>query len=186
MPWPKKRRVVGTRVQRLDGSDKATGRAKYSYDINRPGMLHARILRCPHARAIVTSIDTKAAEKMPGFRAIHRLVQVKHQCTWAGEEILAIACDTEEHAEDAIRAVRIEYQVEKLPFMVKEEDALRGEQVGTVLGLKGTVVPSNITLGGTFETANFAGQAFEGTAASPSGTRSSKTSRSGPRPRRCR
>ena len=51
MPWPQQRRVIGTRVQRLDGPVKATGRAKYSLDINRPNMLHAVFLRCPHAHA---------------------------------------------------------------------------------------------------------------------------------------
>ena len=70
--WPKERRVIGTKVQRLDGPDKATGRAKYSFDINRPGMLHARILRCPYAHARLKSIDTTAAEKMPGVKAVHR------------------------------------------------------------------------------------------------------------------
>ena len=35
--WPKKRRLLGTRVSRIDGPEKSTGRAKYSYDINRPG-----------------------------------------------------------------------------------------------------------------------------------------------------
>src|SRR5579885_3455008 len=68
--WPKKRRLLGTRVRRLDGPEKATGRAKYSYDVNRPGMLHARIVRCPHAHAKIKSIDTAAARKTPGFKAI--------------------------------------------------------------------------------------------------------------------
>ena len=45
MPWPTNRRLIGTKVQRLDGPDKATGRAKYTFDINRPGMLHARVIR---------------------------------------------------------------------------------------------------------------------------------------------
>ena len=53
--WPKKRRLLGTKVPRLDGPEKATGRAKYSYDINRPGMLHAEILRSPHAHAKIKS-----------------------------------------------------------------------------------------------------------------------------------
>ena len=70
--WPKKRRLIGTKIKRLDGPDKATGRAKYSYDINRPGMLHGMILRCPHAHAKIKSIDTTAAEKMPGFKAARR------------------------------------------------------------------------------------------------------------------
>jgi len=54
--WPKQRRILGTRVKRIDAPDKATGRAKYSYDINRPGQLHAAMLRCPHAHAKVNAI----------------------------------------------------------------------------------------------------------------------------------
>src|SRR5208337_5176956 len=69
--WPKERRLIGTRVPRVDGPDKATGHARYSFDINRPGLLQAMILRCPLAHAQVQSIDTTAAEKMPGVKAIH-------------------------------------------------------------------------------------------------------------------
>jgi hypothetical protein len=68
--WPKKRRILGTKVKRLDGPDKATGRAKYSYDVNRPGMLHGAVLRCPLAHAKVKSLDTAAARKTPGFKAL--------------------------------------------------------------------------------------------------------------------
>ena len=68
--WPKKRRLLGTRVRRLDGPDKATGRAKYSYDINRAGMLHGAILRTPYAHSKIKSIDTAAAKKVPGFKAL--------------------------------------------------------------------------------------------------------------------
>src|SRR5215831_18296574 len=68
--WPKKRRLLGTKIRRLDGPAKATGRAKYSYDVNRPGMLHGKILRCPYAHAKVKSIDTSAAKQTPGFKAI--------------------------------------------------------------------------------------------------------------------
>src|SRR6476620_8613852 len=68
--WPKKRRLLGTRVRRLDGPAKATGRAKYSYDVNRPGMLHGKILRSPHAHAKIKSIDTSALRQVPGFKAL--------------------------------------------------------------------------------------------------------------------
>src|SRR3954452_17265410 len=102
MPWPQKRRVLGTKVQRLDGPDKATGRAKYTFDINRPGLLHARILRCPHAHARVTAIDTAPAERVPGFRAVHLIARPNAELLYAGAEILAVAADTEEHAEDCL------------------------------------------------------------------------------------
>src|SRR5437879_1509016 len=69
--WPKKRRLIGTKVSRIDGPAKSTGRAKYSYDINRPGMLHAVILRCPYAHAKIKSLDMVAAAKMPGVKAVY-------------------------------------------------------------------------------------------------------------------
>src|SRR5262245_30872862 len=69
--WPKKRRLIGTKVSRIDGPAKSTGRAKYSYDINRPGMLHAVIVRSPYAHATIKSLDTVAASKMPGVKAVY-------------------------------------------------------------------------------------------------------------------
>jgi CO/xanthine dehydrogenase Mo-binding subunit len=51
--WPAQstRRLLGKRVPRLDGPAKVTGSARYTYDVHRPGMLYAKVLRCPHARA---------------------------------------------------------------------------------------------------------------------------------------
>src|SRR5215510_5424986 len=129
--WPQKRRLIGTKVARVDGPYKATGRARYSYDINRPDMLHALMLRCPYAHAKVKSLDTAEAEKMPGFKAIHIIAQVGKELFYAGDEVLAIACDTEEHCHDALRAVKIDYQ--ELPFQVREEDAL-AKDLGTTPG----------------------------------------------------
>src|SRR5262245_41520064 len=131
MPWPTTRRIIGTKVQRLDGPDKATGRAKYSYDINRPGMLHAKILRSPYARARVKNVDTTAAEKVPGFRGAHQLAAAGAELLFAGAEVVAVAADTEEHAADALRAIRVEYDV--LPHLVKEAEALEAK-TGTMAG----------------------------------------------------
>jgi xanthine dehydrogenase YagR molybdenum-binding subunit len=121
--WPKKRRLIGTDVRRLDGPAKATGKAKYSYDINRKDMLHAVLLRSPHAHAKIKTIDSEDARKMPGVKAIYLIKKAGEELFWAGEEILGLAADTEEHALDAVRAVKIEYEV--LPHLVKEEDALK-------------------------------------------------------------
>src|SRR5947199_7712858 len=96
--WPKNRRLLGTRVARLDGPEKSTGHAKYSFDINRPGMLHARILRSPYAHAKVKSIDTAAAEKMPGVKAVHVIAGAGNEVFYAGDEVVALAADTEEHS----------------------------------------------------------------------------------------
>src|SRR6516162_5264896 len=130
--WPKERRIIGTKVQRIDGPDKATGRAKYSFDINRPGMLHAMILRCPYAHAKVKKIDTSAAEKVAGFKAVHPIVKEGAELYYAGDEIIAVAADTEEHAADALRAIKVDYEIQD--HLVTEEDALNAKGKKTVGG----------------------------------------------------
>jgi xanthine dehydrogenase YagR molybdenum-binding subunit len=132
LTWPKERRVIGTEVTRLDGPDKATGRAKYSYDINRPGMLHAGILRSPYAHAKVKTLDTSAAEKMPGVKAVHVVAGPGKELFYAGDEIVGLAADTEEHAHDGLRAIKIEFEV--LDFIVKEAEALKEPNRKTVPG----------------------------------------------------
>jgi xanthine dehydrogenase YagR molybdenum-binding subunit len=160
MPWPKQRRLLGTKIPRLDGPDKATGRARYSYDITRPRLLHARILRCPHAHATVKAINTGAAEKVPGYRAHFVIANVGTELFYAGDEVLAVCADTEEHAEDVLRAVRVDYQT--APFLVKEEDALAANNPNTVRA-------ANVTPGGSFATENFDQNAFTGVAATAEG-----------------
>src|ERR1700730_7837836 len=96
--WPKERRILGTKTERLDGPDKATGRAKYSFDINRPGMLHAMILRCPHGHARIKKINTSTAEKIAGVKAFQLIAKEGAELYYAGDEIIAVAADTEEHA----------------------------------------------------------------------------------------
>jgi xanthine dehydrogenase YagR molybdenum-binding subunit len=137
--WPKERRVIGTKVTRLDGPDKATGMAKYSYDINRPGMLHASILRSPYAHAKVKTLDTAEAEKMPGVKAVHVIAGPGKELFYAGDEIVGLAADTEEHAQDGLRAIKIEYEV--LDFIVKEAEALKEPNRKTVPGGK---EPNNV------------------------------------------
>src|ERR1700751_5050839 len=63
-------RVIGTRPIRHDGVEKVTGAARYGADYSFPGMLFGRVLRSPHAHAIVKSIKTDKALKLPGVKAI--------------------------------------------------------------------------------------------------------------------
>ena len=127
--WPSTpRTVVGTRVKRLDGPDKVTGRAKYTFDITRPGMLYGRAVRSPYPRARVVSIDFSAAERVPGFKSSLIVRDPKDPKTnvvmFQGDEIAAVVADTEEHAIDAARAVKVEY--EPLPAVISVESALAG------------------------------------------------------------
>jgi carbon-monoxide dehydrogenase large subunit len=61
---------IGTPVRRKEDYRFITGQGTYTDDINRPGQLHAYILRSPHAHAAIRSIDTQAAASAPGVTAI--------------------------------------------------------------------------------------------------------------------
>ncbi len=118
--WPAAadRRLIGSRLSRLDGPVKATGRAKYAYDQNRLGMLWAQMVRCPHAHARITAIDTAAAEAIDGVVRVHVIQEVGTEIQWAHDEVVAVAATSEEAARDGARAVTVEYEV--LPHFVDE------------------------------------------------------------------
>jgi xanthine dehydrogenase YagR molybdenum-binding subunit len=120
--WPDAadRHVIGTRVSRLDGPAKASGRAEYTYDVHPEGMLFAKVLRCPHAHARITALDLTAARNMPGVKAARVIQAVGTEIQWQGDEVAAVAATTEEQAEDAVRAIKVEYEV--LPHFVMDED----------------------------------------------------------------
>ena len=105
--WPEKPALLGTAVKRLDGPDKVTGRARYTYDINRPGMIYGRIVRSPYPHARVVSIDLSAAEKAPGVKAALAWKEPGAQVMYQGDPVAAVAADTEERARDAARLVRV-------------------------------------------------------------------------------
>ena len=69
-PWPAETRIVGKALPRVDAYNRVSGAAQYTQDIILPDMVYAAVLRCPHAHAMVKSVDTSAAEKMPGVVAI--------------------------------------------------------------------------------------------------------------------
>jgi xanthine dehydrogenase YagR molybdenum-binding subunit len=120
--WPPadKRSLIGKSISRVDGPSKASGRATYSYDVQREGMLFGRMVLSPHAHAKITSIDTSAAEKMPGVKAVAIFPTIGQgfEVLWAGQELVAVAAETDDQARDAARAVRIEYDV--LPHSVAD------------------------------------------------------------------
>ena len=119
-PPPEKRRVMGKPFKRLDGPIKAAGRAKYSSDLTPPGMLYAVLLGSPHGHARVTAVDTSAAEKSTGVKAVHVISGPGTEVNWAGAEIAAVAATSLELARDAVRKIKVQYEV--LPHMVREED----------------------------------------------------------------
>ena len=129
--------VVGRPHPRVEGEEKVTGRARYTYDVRLPGLLYARVLRSllPHAR--IRRVDTSRAEALPGVRAVLSSANAP-EIAWykdsllfdrtvrfVGDEVAAVAADTEEVAEDALRLIEVEY--EPLPFVIDLEAALRPE-----------------------------------------------------------
>jgi xanthine dehydrogenase YagR molybdenum-binding subunit len=112
--------VIGKPYNRIDGIEKASGAAKYTFDINLPGMLWAKCLLCPHAHAKIKKIDISAAEASPGVKGVLIIQPEGTEIRWHGDEIVMLAADTEEHAVDGIRAIKVEYEV--LPHVVNDRD----------------------------------------------------------------
>src|SRR5205085_7031424 len=124
---------IGTRPVRHDGVDKVTGRAKYGADIHPTGLIYGVVVRSPHAHANIRSIDTSAAEKAPGVRAVvtykdfrdpgnHMLelgegaVNLHHlssnclargKVLYRGHAIAAVAADSVHQAEAAAALIKI-------------------------------------------------------------------------------
>ena len=115
--------IVGARVPRMDAPERVTGRARYTADITRPGMLHAVILRSTIPRGMIRSIDLAPARAMPGVFDVlgpgdapagTRLFG--KEIFYAGQPIAAVCAETERAARVATLAITVEY--DPLPFAV--------------------------------------------------------------------
>src|SRR5256714_15488262 len=109
------------RMTRVDGPLKVSGAAHYTYDIRLPNMLYARVVRCPHAHAKIKKFDSSAASRMPGVKAIIQASLTEFR--FAGSPVAAVAATTPELAQDAARAIVIEY--ERLPHVVTPDAAIK-------------------------------------------------------------
>jgi xanthine dehydrogenase YagR molybdenum-binding subunit len=138
-PW-EKTEVVGQPLDRVDAYERVSGAAVYPSDVTLPRMLYAAVLRCPHAHARVTGLDTNAAETMPGVHAVihdgssgcdvpwyfgpdgpmSRLFDPV--CRYEGDEVAAVVAETPYQARDALRQIAVDYQV--LPYVSDQEQAL--------------------------------------------------------------
>jgi xanthine dehydrogenase YagR molybdenum-binding subunit len=120
--WPEKPTLLGTSVKRIDGPEKVTGRARYTYDMNRPGMIYGRIVRSPYPHARIVAIDFSEAEKAPGVRAVLAWKEPGSKVMYQGDPVAAVAAETEERSRDAARLVRVTY--EQLPHLATVEQAM--------------------------------------------------------------
>jgi xanthine dehydrogenase YagR molybdenum-binding subunit len=127
--WPENPRLIGTKIPRLDGLAKASGRAKYPSDVRPEGTLFGVMLYSPHAHAKIKSIDTAEAEKMPGVCAVWVIKEVaagkETYVRFQGDDVAAVAALTEEQARDAAHAIKVEYEV--LPHCVTEAQSMAAD-----------------------------------------------------------
>jgi xanthine dehydrogenase YagR molybdenum-binding subunit len=123
--WPERPRLLGTRIGRVDAEIKATGRARFTHDVTRSGLLYGRILRSPHPHARIKSIDLSAAQKAPGARSAITILAPGQKVFFAGEEVAAVAAVNELQALDATRLIRIDWDV--LPHVATVDQAMRPE-----------------------------------------------------------
>ena len=113
------RPLTGKRHPRLEGPLKVTGRAVYTHDVRRPGMLYARVLRSPYAHADIVSIDTSRLDAL----GVVWVKPDKKKVRYHGEAVLALAAASQQLADDALHAVTVKYDVK--PHVVRLADAMR-------------------------------------------------------------
>src|SRR5438105_8422164 len=118
-----KHTLLNHRMTRVDGPLKVSGAANYTYDIRLPNMLYGHVRRCPYAHARIRKFDSSAASRMPGVKAI--IQAPLEEFRFAGSPVAAVAATTPELAQDAARAIVIEYEV--LPHVVRAQDAIKPE-----------------------------------------------------------
>jgi xanthine dehydrogenase YagR molybdenum-binding subunit len=119
--WGENFAVVGIETARVDGAVKATGAARYTYDVDLPGMLHGAILRSPYPHARVRNVDFSEARRLAGVRAA--IDRGGETARFAGQEVAAVAAISADIAADALALIKVEY--EPLPFVTEMEAALK-------------------------------------------------------------
>lgn len=131
--------VIGKSFPRHDAVLQVTGKALYAEDLFRPNMLHAQVLRSEHAHAKVLSVDTSAAEKLAGVRAVITSKDVPHnrfgfthqdqpvlvddKVRFYGDAVAAVAADSWEAAREALGLIKVDY--EPLPAVFDPLEAMK-------------------------------------------------------------
>ena len=129
-------RAIGTSPPRLEAGDKATGRAQYADDIQRPGMLYAAILTSPHAHARILGYRLEAARAIAGVKAIvtgadlsgprsggiikDEWMVARGKVRYVGEPVAAVAATDPETAIRAAAAIEVDYEPLNAVFSIDE------------------------------------------------------------------
>lgn len=132
--------LIGRSLERQDARDKVTGRARYTVDLRIPGMVEGTVLRSPYPHARIRAIDTRPAQRLPGVLAVltgadltdidpyfgqavrDQPVLAIDRVRFAGEPVAAVAAVDARTAEEALRAIAVDY--EPLPVIRNVDEAL--------------------------------------------------------------
>lgn len=130
--------VIGKSITRVDALEKANGTARYCDDIYFRNMVYGRMVHSPHAHARILSIDTSAAQALPGVRAVltaqdlpensnigeeRGWMLADREVCYIGDPVAVVAADSDEIAAEAVKLVKVDYEV--LPGVFYLEDALK-------------------------------------------------------------
>ena len=171
-------KTIGKSEPRRDLPEKLTGEAKYTADVQLPGMLFGKILRSPHPHARILSINVDAARNLPGVRAVVTpfdapkgqvapdMPILDTEARYVGDEVAAVAADDEDLAEAALSLIEVKY--EQLPFVTDAVEAIKPDAPQTRPG--GNLVggkPLTLTRGNVEEGFAQADRIFEETYSTP-------------------
>lgn len=133
--------IIGKRIPLRDAPEKVTGKAQFTVDVKLPGLLHAKLLRSPYAHAKVLKVDTSEAERVPGIKAVlsknnspltkvpvifdipSDKVLFDEKVRYSGDAVAAVAAISEEIAENALKLIKVDYEI--LPAVFDPEEAIK-------------------------------------------------------------
>ncbi len=101
-------KVAGTSVPKVNGREIVTGVHKYTYDVKRPGMLYGKVLYPPQFGARLVSLDSSAAEQMPGVKVVRDKFKADRE--GAGTDLVGVLAPDPQTAEKALAALKAQWQ----------------------------------------------------------------------------
>ncbi len=131
---------IGRRMPRVDGREKVTAAVRYTEDLALPGLLHTRLLLCPHPHARVVRLDKQAALAVPGVVAVfvaedlpiaedatreEHLLLAAGEARYTGHPVAAVLAESESAASDGVDALAGAVAYEVLPAVLDPEEAMR-------------------------------------------------------------
>lgn len=123
MPWPTDRKYLGQPAPRIEGPAKVSGRARYTTDVNLPGLLYGAILRSQWPAAHIRRVDLTKALAAPGIKAGVRIADGEFDVRYYGAELAAIAGISKQAVLDALPLIEVD--ADPRPFVVNEADAAK-------------------------------------------------------------